>query len=312
MADPIDVSVLIVGYGSKDLMDGCLRGLFAHTAGVAMEVLFLDCSNDGSVELIAERFPRVRLIPNTENLGFGRGNNVLAREARGEYVLLLNPDTLVEDNAVGRLVGFARSRPDGGVWGGLTVLPTGEIDPGCRQPAPGLRSTFLRLVGRAERANAPVALDSDAPVEVASPSGAFMMLRRETWEELGGFDESFFMYCEETDLCHRVRQAGRKVLLDPGARVVHLVGGGAAESPKRMMALTRGAAHFNRKHFGPLSCAADHTMRWLISFSRYAAGWLASPVIGAERGRKLRRRHADIVLHPGRWWRGWSPPAVPR
>ncbi|MEM1109246.1 MAG: glycosyltransferase family 2 protein [Planctomycetota bacterium] len=306
----VDVSVLIVGYGSKDLMDDCLRGLYEHTAGVEMEVLFLDCSDDGSVELIAERFPQVRLIPNTENLGFGRGNNVLAREARGEFVLLLNPDTLVEDNAVGRLVEFALSRPDGGVWGGLTVLPTGEIDPGCRQPAPGLRSTLLRLVGRAERANAPVTLESTEPIEVASPSGAFMMLRRETWDQLGGFDESFFMYCEETDLCYRVKQAGHKVLLDPKSRIVHLVGSGAAESPKRMLALTKGATHFNRKHFGRLFCAADHTLRWMISFTRYAAGWLALPVIGAERGRKLRQRHADIVFHPGSWSRGWPPQAA--
>ena len=302
----VDVSVLVVGYRSKDLLDGCLGSLYAHTSGVTMEVLFLDCSDDGSAELIADRFPQVTVVPNTENLGFGRGNNVLARHATGRYILLLNPDTELNDNAVGRLVAFADARPDGGAWGGMTVLPTGKIDPGCQQPPPGLGPTFQRLIGRTKHSLPKVSLETTEPCEVASLSGAFMMLRRDLWEELGGFDETFFMYSEETDLCYRVKKAGGKVLMTPDAKVVHLVGSGSADSPGRMLAMTRGTSHFNRKHFGWLYCVISNVMFWLISFIRYVAGWIGIPLTGRERAARLRRRHGVIVWTPWRWSRGWS------
>ncbi len=300
------VSVLIVGYKSKDLLADCLDGLLKHTAGVEMEVLYTDCSNDGSMAMVRDRYPAVRVIDNTENLGFGGGNNFLARHARGDYLLLLNPDTLVRDNAVGELVACAGDYPEGGAWGGITELPEGRIDPGCQQTGPGLRYSLAHLLGLGRIIAGGVRPDANQPAPVATLSGAFMMIRRDLWEQLGGFDETFFMYCEEMDLCYRIHQAGYRIIMTPRARIVHLVGSGSGQSAARMIALTKGAIHFNRKHYGKLYNATDITLRWLYSASRYTLGLIGQPLVGAKRAAELRARHRPIITRPGQWNKGWS------
>ena len=304
------VSVLIVGYNTKDLVLQCLEGLFDHTTGIDFEVLFVDNSSDGSEQAIRERFPQVRVIDNDQNLGFGRGNNFLARHATGKYLLLLNPDTVVQDNAIGNLHYFAEQHPECGAWGGITRLPDGSIDPGCKQPGVGFVKSLLMLMGMAEFACPKVEAATKA-MDVPSLSGAFMMLPRALWDDLAGFDETFFMYAEETDLCYRVRLTGRRVMITPDASVVHLVGSGASQSPKRMLALTRGDMHFARKHFGPVRVFAFALIRWLYSLSRYLLGVIALPLVGSVRAAELRKRHAPIISNPGQWVHGWSDPLSP-
>lgn len=304
------ISVLIVGYNSKDLVMDCLEGLFKHTCGLNYEVLYVDCSNDGSVQAVRDRFPSVRVIDNDQNLGFGRGNNFLARHAKGDFLLLLNPDTLVQNNALGALYDFAQRTPDAGAWGGVSRLPNGKIDPGCQQLAPGLGSLVLLLLGLGKLALPRVESDDGMGIDVPSLSGAFMMMPRELWEQLDGFDESFFMYCEETDLCYRVRASGRRVLITPKASIVHLVGSGSAQSAKRMLALTRGGMHLSRKHFGALHVFAEAVIRWLYSFSRYVFGLVGQPVVGNARAKELRDRHLPIIAKPGAWLGGWTNKAV--
>lgn len=304
------VSILIVGYNTKDLVAECLRGLYEYTSGVDFEVLFIDCSDDGSEALLARDFPQVRLIENDENLGFARGNNTLAKYARGERLLLLNPDTLIHDNAVGELNRFADNEPQAGAWGGLTILPNGGIDPGCRQTGPGLRFAVYRLLGLKALGTGGLPQDATAPGEVPVVSGAFMMVRREVWQALGGFDESFFMYCEETDLCQRIRRAGHRVWMNPSARITHLVGSGASDSPKRMLAMCKGAMHLDRKHFGTLHTFCEGALRWTHSLTRYLSGVLLMP-IKPGKSKSLRDKHRAIVLHPSQWWGGWGGPPAP-
>jgi len=307
----MDVSVLIVGYKSRDLLADCLRGLYEHTRGVAMEVLYVDCSDDGSCGLVRERFPQTRVIDNDENLGFGRGNNFLARHAQGRYLLLLNPDTLIEDNAVGKLVRFADATADAGAWGGMTMLPDGRVDPGSQQKRPGIRHSLFRLLGLNRLNRGGLTADASGPADVEVLCGAFMMVRRDVWERLGGFDESFFLYCEEVDLCYRLHLAGYRILMTPDSKIVHLVGSGDSKSGARMVALTKGSVHFERKHFGPAHNVIDLALRWLYSATRYVGGVLARPMIGAERSARLRDRNRPIVFGPGEWMRGWADHPAP-
>ncbi|MEM9347222.1 MAG: glycosyltransferase family 2 protein [Planctomycetota bacterium] len=302
------ISVLIVGYNTRNLVLDCLDGLYQHTQGPTFEVLFVDCSDDGSEQAIREQYPQVRVVDNQENLGFGRGNNFLARHAHGEYLLLLNPDTLIKDNAIGELYRFAQSNPEGGAWGGVTRLANGAIDPGCQQLKPSLFTMFLLTIGLGACAKPSVETDRSEGTQVHSLSGAFMMMPKALWDELGGFDESFFMYCEETDLCRRVQQSGLRVLITPKSSIVHLVGSGSSKSPKRMLALTRGAMHFTRKHHGPVYIFFDSIGRWLYSASRFAIGLIGAPLIGKERSAQLRQRHAPIVFQPSQWVGGWDTP----
>ena len=299
------VSVLIVGYNTKDLVLQCLAGLFACTQGLDFEVLFVDCSDDGSEQAIREQYPAVRVIDNNQNLGFGRGNNFLARHAEGDYLLLLNPDTLIKDNAVGQLYDFAQQHQDGGAWGGVTRLPNGQIDPGCKQSGVGLGKAMLLLFGLGKLA-CPDVESARTAMDVPSLSGAFMLLPRDLWQTLGGFDESFFMYAEETDLCYRVRQAGRRVLITAQSSIVHLVGSGSSQSAKRLLSMTRGDMHLARKHFGPAYVYTSVMIRWLNSATRYVMGVVGRPLLGRERAAQLRQRHAPIITAPHQWMYGWS------
>jgi len=126
----MDVSILVISYNTCDLTLACLESVFKETRQVTFEVILLDnASADGSADAVAERCPQVRLMRSGQNLGFAKGNNVAAREAQGEYLLLLNSDTVVLDGAIDKVVSFARSRPDTGIVGGRTYFGDGSLNP---------------------------------------------------------------------------------------------------------------------------------------------------------------------------------------
>jgi N-acetylglucosaminyl-diphospho-decaprenol L-rhamnosyltransferase len=302
----VEVSILIVCYKSKGLIEACLDGVFAHTRGVDYEVLLLDCSNDGTIELVAERYPHVRIIENVENLGFARGNNVLASHARGRQLLLLNPDTVVETNAIGELYETARCHPEAGAVGGRARRADGSRDPGCRQTVPSLRRLAFAAVGGATLLNGALAEDATQPAEVETLSGAFMMVRSDAWRELGGFDTTFFMYAEELDLCYRLRRAGYPVVMTPSAEIVHLVGGGNAMNPSRILNISKARMHFFRKFWTRPQVQAAGVILWTHGAIRFAAGLAGELLIDWERGRQLRSAYAGVVLSPSEWWQGFA------
>ena len=302
----VEVSILIVCYKSKSLIEACLDGVFAHTRGMNYEVLLLDCSNDGTVELVAERYPQVRIIENRENLGFARGNNVLASHARGRHLLLLNPDTIVDSNAIGELFQTALRFPKAGAVGGRARRADGSRDPGCRQTVPSLRRLAFAAVGGAKLLNGALAENATQPAEVETLSGAFMLVRADAWNELGGFDTTFFMYAEELDLCYRLRRAGYAVVMTPTAEIVHLVGGGNAMNPSRILNISKARMHFFRKFWtGPQVLAAG-TILWMHGAIRYVGGLAGELLIDWDRGRQLRSAYSTVVLSPSSWWQGFA------
>ena len=141
-----EVSVLVVGYKSLDYIGRCLRGAMASARGADFEFLFIDCSNDGSEAFVREQFPKVRVLPYQGNLGFARGNNVLAAASRGHRLLLLNPDAFAQEDELSALLTLAKLHADASAWGAVTVLPSGEIDGGSIQPMLGMTPLLLALV----------------------------------------------------------------------------------------------------------------------------------------------------------------------
>jgi len=210
------VSILVISYNTQAMTLACLASIAAETR-VPHEVIVLDnASPDGSASAIAERFPAMRLIASETNHGFARGNNIAAREARGRYLLLLNPDTVVLDHAIDRLVAFAERTPEAGIWGGRTVFADGRLNPMSVFADQTLWSVFCRTSGLALAfRGSPLfnpeeygAWPRDAEREVDAVQGCFLLIRRDLWEALGGFDASFVMYGEEADLCRRARARG--------------------------------------------------------------------------------------------------------
>ena len=197
------------------------------------------------------------LLAETANHGFAGANNLAARRARGEYLLLLNPDTLVLDGAVDRLLAFARANPEAGIWGGRTLYGDRSLNPASCWGRMTLWNLFCRASGltgvfpRSELFNSEAygGWDRGTEREVDIVTGCFLMIRRETWEALGGFDPAFFMYGEEADLCLRARALGAAPRVTPEAEIVHY--GGAADTVRadKMVRLLSGKISLIDRHF---------------------------------------------------------------
>ncbi len=303
--DEPDLSILIVCYRSLSYIGDALEGVFTHTSGCSFEVLLTDCSDDGTLEWIAKNYPKVKCIPTDQNLGFAAGNNFLAKHARGRRLLLLNPDVIVEDNAIGELFRCSKDFPDAGAWGGVTRLPSGAVDPGCRQSTPTLKRLALAAIGQEKRTIGGLVEDAAEPDEVEGLSGAFMMLDRETWNQFGGFDTEFFMYAEELDLCYRLRMSGRPLIMTPRARIIHLVGGGDAINARRATAIAKAKMHFLRKHRGNVYATAAGMLYWIASFNRGALGSVISRLKTDQRAEKMQGAFWPVAARPDRWWTGY-------
>ena len=222
-ATPPLVSIIVVNYRTRELTLECLRSVARETENFDYEILLVDnASNDGLIEAVAGEMPDVRRIPLTENVGFARGNNIAAEQARGKYLLLLNSDTLILDRAIDRLLAFAAERPAAKIWGGRTLLGDRTLDPGSCWRRMTLWSVFCRTFGLAAafpnsklfNAEAYGGWDRSTVREVDIVTGCFLLIETELWRKLGGFDPRFFMYGEEADLCLRAAAARRQAGFD--------------------------------------------------------------------------------------------------
>lgn len=278
------VSILVVSYNTRELTLECLRSVFAHTR-TDFELIVVDNdSQDGSADAIEAEFgARVRLMRSAENLGFAGGNNLAARQARGEFVLLLNPDTELRSPAIDALVAYARQEPRAGLWGGRTTFADGSLNPGScwSRPTPwttlcyslGLtRSPILKGFFDPERLPT---YGRDEAREVDVVSGCFLLLTRALWEELEGFDLRFHMYAEDVDLCLRARVRGARPRVTPTATLVHHGGASERAPAQKTIRLFRAKVQLFDKHWS--RSAAGLGRRLLVLGS--ALRWLACTVL---------------------------------
>ena len=244
-----DISVVVVTFNGLPWVERCLESVRGH------ETIVVDHgSTDGTVELVRDRFPTVRLIEQ-ENRGMGAGNNAGMRVAGGEYFFLLNSDAWVAADGLERLVELAGAHPEAAVVGPRLRNPDGSLQRSVRgEPTLWRLATeyfgIRKLAPRSRWLNAFYAGDfaHDEVREVESLHGAALLVRREATDAVGLFDEAFFMFSEETDWLHRFRQAGWKVLFFPGAEVVHV--GGASHGGRLNVENLRGILRFLAKHRG--------------------------------------------------------------
>ena len=226
-----NVSVVIVNYNAGEILLECV----ARALQQAEQVIVVDnASTDGSVAALKNAYPAIRLICNERNLGFATACNVGAKVADGQHVLFLNPDCILEGNAIRILLKAVHSKDDIGMVGGLLTAPDGTEQSGGRRAVPTPWRSFVRAFGFSALGNRYPKLFSDFalhkqplpdhPIEVEAISGACMLVRREALENVGLLDESYFMHCEDLDWCMRFRQKGWKILFVPDAQMVHYKG----------------------------------------------------------------------------------------
>jgi N-acetylglucosaminyl-diphospho-decaprenol L-rhamnosyltransferase len=277
-----DVSAVIVTYNARPWIERSIESI----RGDVRELIVVDHgSTDGTVEVVRERFPEARVLER-ENRGFGAGNNAGMREASGDYVLLLNPDAWFLGDGLEQLVAFAEEHPEAGVVGPKLLHPDGSLQRSVRaDPTPWRIAKewfYLRkLAPRSRIFNAyhggPV--DYESVYEAEWLGGACLLVRRTALDEVGGFDEDFFLFSEELDWCYRFRQHGWKVLLFPGAAVTHVIG--ASNDPRRYTDLVVSQLRFLQKHRGERDA---ERARWVF----VAALRLRGLVFRGARGRMYR------------------------
>ncbi len=268
------LSIIIVNWNTREYLRACLRSLFTHPPQEPFEVWVVDnASSDGSVEMVRAEFPQVRLIANTQNLGYGRANNQALRLARGEFALILNSDTEALPHSLQALLDFMRGHPDASAAGGQLILPDGSIQPSCSERltlwAVFCEQTLLAKLFPRSRWFGWYNLtwwSYDSVREIEQVVGACLLLRRQPDGSFPLFDDRYFMYAEDTELCHRIRTAGGRIYYLPEAKFRHYLGASSEQASIRaemVKAYNRSRLLFFREVYGGWRVAV---YRLLIAF----------------------------------------------
>lgn len=283
------ISAIVVSYNSREMTLRCLRSLLADLGGIPSEIFLVDnASSDGTVEAVGAEFPQIKVIANGNNVGFGAANNQAMSQARGRYLLLLNSDAFPQGGAIESLVKYLEAHPKVAAVGPRLVHGDGSLQVSCFPFPTPLRAWLENLwlpkaLPHTSRLGDYRKWGHDSERIVDWVIGACLLVRREAYEQVGGFDERFFMYAEESDWQRRMRDAGWEIAFTPAAQVQHLGGGsGAADRPKINRHFFQSLDYYELKHHGTLGLMALRGAMILGSALRLP-GWAALLALAPKR-----------------------------
>ena len=311
-----ELSIVIVNWNTRQLLRDCLQSICADPASGQWEVVVVDnASADDSAAMVRRYFPQVQLLASSENLGFGRANNLALERARGEYLLLLNSDTRVEPGALGALVDFVKERPRAGAAGPMLLNADGSLQLSCGI-APSLKTEiahklllhrlfpFFKLAG----------WDHRLPRSVGWVSGACLLIRRQALEEVGALDPAMYMCCEDLEWCLRLRKRGWQIFYYPFSRVVHLEGQSIRKNLGEMLVVSQQSLYYLfQKHFGAGQLRVLRLLT-LVEMGLRSALWSALFVCSRARrseGRQRLRAYRQILRRSLFDRPYWSPMRTP-
>jgi GT2 family glycosyltransferase len=331
----VDLSVIILSWNTRTLLEKCLRSLVCASPEDSIEIIVVDnASEDGSRQMVQEQFPQVRLVVNSHNIGFGAGNNTALPYVTGRYVLFLNSDTVVMDGALSAMIRYADSQPDVGILGPKLLNEDGSLQYSCRQ-YPNLGTGFFRNtpLGRLFPKNRYTTdyllkdWDHSSPRDVDWVSGAALMIRKTVLDKIGGFDEDYYMYCEDVDLCWRANHApfpaetdddkgnliesalsdtrhptsgtGKswRVSYYPDAVIYHLIGKSTDQAPTRMTyEFHRSQYLFYKKHYAATTSPllrplipVGIALRAVGQMARFRFRYWQRRLLGVEKKNRLKK-----------------------
>ncbi|MEO8666067.1 MAG: glycosyltransferase, partial [Ignavibacteria bacterium] len=229
-----DISIVIVNYNVRDLVDNCIASIYkANSDKFIIEIFFVDNNSiDGSVGYIKNKYPEVIMIANEMNLGFSKANNLAIKRASGKYILILNPDTVLEEGTFEKMISFSEKNKDAGAITSKLILANGKLDSACRRSFPTPSVAIPRMLGMSKlfpgsrtfgKYNLTY-LDENKTYEIDAICGAFMFIPKHVLNKAGMFDEDYFMYGEDLDLCFRIHKSGFKIYYYPEVTTIHFKG----------------------------------------------------------------------------------------
>lgn len=287
------LSVVIVNWNVAGLLAGCIDSIEKNLADVAHEVIVVDnASADESVTIVKSRFPFVRLIENRKNSGFARANNQGFEVAKGEYILILNPDTLIKDDSVQKMIRVLEKNPDIGMVGPRIVDENGRITPECKRQDITLWRLFLKRLHIKRVTD--LFFNRDKYFLTSEPTaflqGSCMLVRKRDLDRIGYFDENVPMYLDDIDLCHRFRKAGFKVFYESGAGIIHFGRASTKKvgNPGLFNSLAcQGTDKFLYKHKGVIHVVINHIILFFASLFSMIADIFVIPLVflSGKRGR---------------------------
>lgn len=323
----IDLSIIIVNWNSRDYLDRCLASMSLRRDRLCIEIAVVDsASYDGCAELVSDKYPHVRFIQSTENLGFARSNNLAARGAVGDWLLFLNPDTELSEGALLALHEQATTLTAPGLIGAKLLNTDGTVDTNCVQPLPTITNQLVdaqilrRLLPSLNVwGNADAMRHDLGPTEVEAVSGACCMVDRNLFNVVGGFSEEYFMYSEDLDLSYKVRLAGRRNYYVPMAVVTHHGGSSSSRSVSGFSAVMQREAlwRFFGKTKGPFYAATYRATVLISALLRLAILAVSVPLGGSRAlggGASIKKWFSILrwSLHSDRVVRQYYAPLPPR
>jgi GT2 family glycosyltransferase len=293
-----DLSISIVNWNTRDHLENCLDSIYRNAGNISFEVIVIDNNScDGSVQMVKRRFPDAKLIDNKQNLGFGAANNQGIRMSNGRHVLILNPDTIVLPGCLESLLGFLERHADVGAVGPKILGPTGLVLLSAMRNVPTLLTEvfeltrlnrkFLRnrIIGRYYMSYS----DPDVARQVPLLSGCCLMIRRSVLDEIGLFDEAFFIFGEDMDLCYRFDKAGWRCWYVPSAGIIHFGGESTKQISTRRILYSQQAKYmFFAKHFGRVKAVEYRLVSLVTVLCIYLGCAAIYPLASRENRVKLR------------------------
>lgn len=281
-----EVSVILVSYNTAGYIRRALESLYRETQLTSFEVIVVDNdSSDNSVAMIRQFFPQVTLIESGANLGFAGGVQLGAKQAQGQYLLLLNPDTVILNAAVDRLLHFAQLNPGNGIWSGITRNKDMSLNTQHAWAKPSFSDLLFSALGLSKLFSNTCLFNHanygcwqrDSIKEVDIISGCFFLTTHELWDKLEGLDPAFFMYAEEADYCLRAKAAGYQPIVTPDAQIIHHGGVSHSHFSGKLVKLLKGKVELINRHVAPAKRPAYKFLLYLYVLNKYVLHILFKP-----------------------------------
>lgn len=308
------LSIVVISYNTREMTLDCLASVHTQTR-TPFELIIVDnASSDGSAQAIAAAFPQVKLVAEDTNHGFARAHDIALAHVSAPWLLLLNPDTVVLDRALDKLLAFAKRTPEAGIWGGRTLFADHSLNPMSCWRQMTLWNVFCRVSGLTgifprsgvfnSEAYGGWQRDSERAVDIVT--GCLFLLRRELWDRLGGFDAAFTMYGEEADLCLRARKLGVRPRTTPEVEVIHYGGASDTVRADKMVRLMRAKTELIKRHFPAYTRRLGMALFRLWPLSRRLAMGLGGTFLRRQGLKDRSRTWAEIWQRRKEWQNGFS------